>query len=85
MAKKHKKAKAERKARKAARAVATLEPELVSRDDPELVDRSLSAAAMPRLYKRQISLKITTDILDRVDACARQMGQTRAALINRAI
>jgi hypothetical protein len=63
----------------------------VIRKDAKNVDNFISGApdasrkGVIRGRKEQITLTIAPDLLAKVDAMATRMGQSRAALINRAI
>ena len=48
-------------------------------------DSKTSVKGVRKGNKQQISLTITPDLLEKVDALASKMGQSRAAVINMAI
>lgn len=48
-------------------------------------DSEKKAKGVIKGNKRQISLTITPDLLERVDDLAKELGQSRAAIINMAI
>ena len=48
-------------------------------------DSKVSIKGVRKGNKQQISLTITPDLLEKVDALASKMGQSRAAVINMAI